>query len=534
MDPQQRVFLEICWECLERGGYAPDQAPGPVGVFAGMYNATYFQRHVAHAARPGRDGRRVPGDAGQREGLHRHPRRAQAQPHRPGGQRAHRLLDLAGGGRPGLPRAAHRPVPHGAGRRRLGHLPAAQRLPLPGRRDAVARRPHAQLRRQGARARSSATARRWCCSSACPMRSPTATPSTRVLRGAAVNNDGGAKASFTAPSVDGQAAVIAAALAQAGVRRAQHLLRRGARHRDADGRPDRGRRPDARLCARTPADTGFCRIGSVKSNVGHMVTAAGAAGLIKTALALHSEAIPATPALRGAEPGDRLRRARPSASTASCAPGRARPRRGAPASAPSASAAPTRTSSRRGAAARALRRRRRPAAAACCRRARRPRSQRRGRSWPTTSTRTASSAWPTSPTRCASAARPFAQRACVVAESIDEAVAALRTADSPARAGARRAGAGCRSRSSCSPARARSTPAWAARCMPREPVFRAAFDECLAALRRRAGLRPARAHVLATTPRRCAPTSVTQPATFALEYALARQLDGAGRDSRPR
>jgi hypothetical protein len=47
MDPQQRVFLEICWECLERAGYVPDAAPGPVGVYAGMYNASYFQRHVS-------------------------------------------------------------------------------------------------------------------------------------------------------------------------------------------------------------------------------------------------------------------------------------------------------------------------------------------------------------------------------------------------------------------------------------------------------------------------------------------------------
>ena len=46
MDPQQRIFLEMCWECLERAGHVPDATPAPVGVFAGMYNATYFQRHV--------------------------------------------------------------------------------------------------------------------------------------------------------------------------------------------------------------------------------------------------------------------------------------------------------------------------------------------------------------------------------------------------------------------------------------------------------------------------------------------------------
>ncbi|MCV5968453.1 beta-ketoacyl synthase N-terminal-like domain-containing protein, partial [Lactococcus petauri] len=47
MDPQQRIFLELCWECLERGGHAPDGIGAPVGVFAGMNNATYFQRHAS-------------------------------------------------------------------------------------------------------------------------------------------------------------------------------------------------------------------------------------------------------------------------------------------------------------------------------------------------------------------------------------------------------------------------------------------------------------------------------------------------------
>ena len=47
MDPQQRLFLELCWECLERAGHAPGAQDGPVGVFAGMYNATYFQHHVS-------------------------------------------------------------------------------------------------------------------------------------------------------------------------------------------------------------------------------------------------------------------------------------------------------------------------------------------------------------------------------------------------------------------------------------------------------------------------------------------------------
>lgn len=47
MDPQHRLFLELCWECLERAGHVPEKYDAPIGVFAGMYNATYFQRHVS-------------------------------------------------------------------------------------------------------------------------------------------------------------------------------------------------------------------------------------------------------------------------------------------------------------------------------------------------------------------------------------------------------------------------------------------------------------------------------------------------------
>ncbi len=102
----------------------------------------------AGASRRDRTRRRVPGDAGQRKGLHRHARRAQAQPDRPGDQRAHRLLHVAGGGGAGFRQLAQRSMPHGAGRRRGRHLPAQQRLPVPGRRDAFARRPHALVRRR--------------------------------------------------------------------------------------------------------------------------------------------------------------------------------------------------------------------------------------------------------------------------------------------------------------------------------------------------------------------------------------------------
>ena len=88
----------------------------------------------------------------------------------------------------------------------VDHLPAEQRLPVPGRLDGFAGRPHPHLRRatpQGTVFSDGVAVVR--AASACPTRSPTATPIHAVIRGAAVNNDGADKASFTAPSPDGQA-----------------------------------------------------------------------------------------------------------------------------------------------------------------------------------------------------------------------------------------------------------------------------------------------------------------------------------------
>src|SRR5579872_6419009 len=42
IDPQQRLFLECCWEAFEDGGYDPFAYPGAVGVYAGTSVSTYF------------------------------------------------------------------------------------------------------------------------------------------------------------------------------------------------------------------------------------------------------------------------------------------------------------------------------------------------------------------------------------------------------------------------------------------------------------------------------------------------------------
>ncbi|MGW2182074.1 SDR family NAD(P)-dependent oxidoreductase [Streptomyces sp. NPDC001732] len=109
-----------------------------------------------------------------------------------------------------------------------------------------------------------------------------------VIRGWAVNNDAGRKVGFTAPGVSGQAEVVAEALAAAGLDPADitYVEAHGTGTALGDA---------AELSALQQVFAGEeLLLGSVKSNIGHLDRAAGVTGLIKTALALHHEEIPAT------------------------------------------------------------------------------------------------------------------------------------------------------------------------------------------------------------------------------------------------
>jgi phthiocerol/phenolphthiocerol synthesis type-I polyketide synthase E len=114
-----------------------------------------------------------------------------------------------------------------------------------------------------------------------------------VIRGAAVNNDGAAKVGYTAPSVQGQAEVIGLALAVAGIRPRDVSFIETHGTATPLGDPIELRALD-RVFRADSAERGFCTLGAVKSNVGHLDTAAGVAGLIKTVLALERRQIPPT------------------------------------------------------------------------------------------------------------------------------------------------------------------------------------------------------------------------------------------------
>ncbi|HLP62849.1 MAG TPA: condensation domain-containing protein, partial [Candidatus Deferrimicrobium sp.] len=110
-----------------------------------------------------------------------------------------------------------------------------------------------------------------------------------VLKGTAINNDGSRRIGYSAPSIKGQAEVIHIAQQAAGV--TPETITYVEAHGTGTSLGD-----PVEICALAQAfDTDkkqFCRIGSVKSNIGHLDAAAGIAGFIKTVLAIYHGMIP--------------------------------------------------------------------------------------------------------------------------------------------------------------------------------------------------------------------------------------------------
>ena len=112
-----------------------------------------------------------------------------------------------------------------------------------------------------------------------------------LIKGSAVNNDGAEKAGYSAPSVAAQADAVVEALANAGVDAdsVSYIEAHGS------GTPVGDPIEVSALTKAFRAYTqrrGYCALGSVKTNLGHLDAAAGLAGLIKTVLALKHRQIP--------------------------------------------------------------------------------------------------------------------------------------------------------------------------------------------------------------------------------------------------
>jgi len=120
-----------------------------------------------------------------------------------------------------------------------------------------------------------------------------------LIKATALNNDGSRKVGYTAPSTEGQAAVMRSALHTSGVE-VETISYLEAHGTGTDmGDTIEGQ---AMKLAYTTDKKDFCGVGSVKGNIGHLNTAAGMSGFIKTVLALKHQLIPPTLCFEGANP----------------------------------------------------------------------------------------------------------------------------------------------------------------------------------------------------------------------------------------
>jgi acyl transferase domain-containing protein/glutamate-1-semialdehyde aminotransferase len=292
LDPQQRLFLEAAWEALERAGYEPATTGGTVGVFAGMGNNTYFAANL-------REHRELIDLVGALQTMMGNEKDYLAT-------RVSYKLDLkgpsvtvqtacstslvaicqavqsllayqcdmalAGGVSISLPQKQGYLWQDGGITSAGGHCRAfdAQAdgtvfsnglgvVVLKRLADAVADGDHV----------------------------------CAVIKGSAINNDGSGKVSFLAPGVDGHAEAIAMAQAFARIdaRSIGYIEAHGTGTELGDV---------VEVAALTQAfrsqtpDVGFCALGSVKTNIGHLDVAAGVAALIKAVLVLQHRIVPPT------------------------------------------------------------------------------------------------------------------------------------------------------------------------------------------------------------------------------------------------
>jgi amino acid adenylation domain-containing protein/non-ribosomal peptide synthase protein (TIGR01720 family) len=303
IDPQQRVLLEVAWEALERAGYDPSRTESSVGVFAGAGMNSYALHHL-HGRRDVRDryGAFPLLVASDKDHV---PTRVSYKLNLTGPSvnvqtacstslvaiyfacesliRGDCDMALAGGVTIRFPQTAGYVHEEGMifspdGRCRAFDANAAGMVAGSGAGIVVLKRLDAAVA-DGDHIHA-------------------------VVKGLAINNDGAVKVGYTAPSVEGQARVIGRALQRAGV--SPETIRYVEAH--GTGTPVGDPIEVAALTRAwraSTARTGYCAIGSVKTNVGHLDAAAGVAGFIKATLAVEHGIIP--PSLHFNEPNPQLK-----------------------------------------------------------------------------------------------------------------------------------------------------------------------------------------------------------------------------------
>ncbi len=291
MDPQHRHFLEVCWEALERSGHPPSKFDGAIGVFGGCGMGKYMIQNLLSnkdlvdsvgyflLRHTGNDKdfltTRVSYTlnlGGPAIGIQTACSTSLVAVHLAAQSLLSGECDLA------LAGGVTIEVPQ-----RVGYLHVENEILSPdGHCRAFDHRAEGTIFGSGAGA---VAMRRF--------EDALADEDLihAVIKGSAVNNDGSLKVGYLAPSVDGQAAAISEALAVAGT--PAETIDYVEAHGTGTPMGD-----PIEVSALTQAfrvstqKTGYCGLGSVKTNIGHLDTAAGVVSLIKATLALENRELP--------------------------------------------------------------------------------------------------------------------------------------------------------------------------------------------------------------------------------------------------
>lgn len=292
MDPQHRLFLECCWKALESAGYAPTQHEGRTGVFAGSSSPLYLLHHLKSGlSDPTNTPLAFLTELGNEKDYL--------------ASRVSYMLNLNGPSiavqtacSTGLVAIAVAAQSLAAGYCDMALAGAASIIfPQAGYQfvEGFINSPDGVCRAFDADA--SGTVLGDGVGVVVLKRLEDALtandPIHAVVKGCAINNDGRAKSSFSAPSARGQAEVVRQALASAalGPEDVEYIETHGTGTKVGDPIEVRAL---AEVFAGQKKLGNACALGSIKPNIGHANIAAGAASFIKTVLALQHGAVPAT------------------------------------------------------------------------------------------------------------------------------------------------------------------------------------------------------------------------------------------------
>ncbi|RKH67897.1 type I polyketide synthase [Corallococcus llansteffanensis] len=301
MDPQQRLFLEVAWESFENAGYHPESIRSPVGVFAGSggvvtsYLAAYQQRAPELLGPTGS----VQHIGNDKDFV---------------ATRVSYKLDLKG---PSIniqtACSTSLVALHLACRSVLDGecdmaLAGASTIRFPHKNGYVYQSedilsPDGHCRAFDEKAQGTIFGSGVAAVLLKPLRAAMEDGDTiyAVIKGTAINNDGGQKVSYGASSVPGQAMAMLEAMTLADV--SPDTLGYVECHATGTTVGDPLEVQALTRAFRTgTARKNFCGIGSVKTNIGHLEQTAGMAALIKTALTLHHQRIPPTINFQKANP----------------------------------------------------------------------------------------------------------------------------------------------------------------------------------------------------------------------------------------